>query len=122
MGKGGFNIWANYQGLGAGMALVCGGGLAFFYPLWYMGIYGVAIGLIVLAIEYTTPIPVPTFLKNYLFRGLLYLLLTPACFVQAPLFNGGMFLGCCGATYVFAHTQGETGIKKAGGGRGGGGK
>ncbi|KAI9179315.1 hypothetical protein H9P43_005978 [Blastocladiella emersonii ATCC 22665] len=122
MGKGGFAEWAQYQGLGAGAALICGGPLTFFYPLWYLGPFGLILGAIVLLLEWPVA-GVPGVLgaayAKYWVRGLLYVLLSGPCYLQAALLNGGMFLSCCGLTYLFAHSQGEE--YKPPRGRGGGG-
>ncbi|KAJ3363999.1 hypothetical protein GGF31_000633 [Allomyces arbusculus] len=110
MGKVGFSIWASYQGLGAGAALLCGGPLCLFYPMWFLGPYAIGVGLLVLLLEYP-PAWLPRILgaayANYLVRGSLYLLLSPACYLQAANLNGGMFLTTTGITYMVAHFHGE---------------
>ncbi|KNE61629.1 hypothetical protein AMAG_06439 [Allomyces macrogynus ATCC 38327] len=116
MGKGGFSFWAYYQGLGAGAALLCGGPLCLFYPMWFLGPYAmcsplhIGVGLLVLLLEYP-PAWLPRLLgaayANYLVRGILYLFLSSACSLQAANLNGGMFLTTTGITYMVAHFQDE---------------
>ncbi|KAJ3358594.1 hypothetical protein GGF32_010115 [Allomyces javanicus] len=78
--------------------------------MWFLGPYAIGVGLLVLLLEYP-PAWLPRMLgvayANYLVRGILYLLLSPACYLQAANLNGGMFLTTTGITYMVAHFQGE---------------
>ncbi|KAI9224575.1 hypothetical protein BC828DRAFT_373025 [Blastocladiella britannica] len=106
----GFAQWAHFQGLGAGAALVCGAPLTWFYPMWYLAPYGLGVGLLVLALEQPLSF-IPGLLgaayANYAVRGVLYLLLSGVCYLQAALCNGGMFLSLTGLTYLVASFRGE---------------
>ncbi|KAL7751367.1 hypothetical protein RI367_003227 [Sorochytrium milnesiophthora] len=116
-----------YRNFGRGLlthTLVSGGGLTIFYPQWFWGPYGIGVGLLALALEYPFPL-LPRMLgsvyASYIVRGLLYILLAPACFLAAPNLNGGMFIACTGLAYLVAHVRGERykdPNAKRGGGRG----
>ncbi|ORZ32640.1 hypothetical protein BCR44DRAFT_1439960 [Catenaria anguillulae PL171] len=133
--KGGFADWAHFQGIGAGAGSVhsfisCPSEsimaltplhfqpnspcvrwpICYFYPRWYLGPYGLALGLIVMALEWplVNPASLGAFYSNYSIRGLLYVVLSAACYLQAALFNGGNFLTFCGLTYLVASFRGES--------------
>ena len=114
-GTGSFHVWARYQGLFATFALIVGGILQYFYPSYeWLMYYGIITGVLVGALEY------PLYLDRALggiydlfwLRGILYLFLSVACFLQVPLFHGGMFLACTGITYLVAHFRGDEYAKK----------
>ena len=113
-GTGSFHVWARYQGLGASFALILGGALQYFYPMGWLVYYGIIVGILVGVLEW------PLFADKALgglydmfwLRSLLYLFLSGVCFLQVPLFHGGMFLICTAITYLVAHFRGDEYVKK----------
>ncbi|KAJ1510147.1 hypothetical protein HMI54_013060 [Coelomomyces lativittatus] len=108
-----FSMWAHYQGIGAGLALVAGGIIAYFYPVRWWSIYGASVGILLLLVEHFFPGGFPkqgaSFLTTqYFLRGFVFLALSPACYMSLPLHDGGIFVGLSGLTYMVAHVMGET--------------
>eukprot|EP00834_Sanchytrium_tribonematis_P008500 NODE_1020_length_2597_cov_0.811849.p2 type:complete len:121 gc:universal NODE_1020_length_2597_cov_0.811849:3-365(+) len=113
-GTGSFHVWARYQGLGSAFALILGGALQYFYPMTWLMYYGIIVGIIVGIVEY--PIYIDKILRElygmFWLRGIFYLFLSGVCFLQVPLFHGGLFLVCTGITYLVAHFRGDEYAKK----------
>jgi hypothetical protein len=109
MGRVIWSMWGRLQGITSALALLVGGVIGLFYPLPFVGGYGVGFSILLCALEMplsflpkTPGVSSLFFGSTHLPRAFLYVVATPLLFFQAPTITGGICLGLTSLIYVTA--------------------